>query len=363
MNDMFITLSGSGSDTEEEELQASQTNKTTNDVPETCYTCKKAVEKEDKAMFCGCCQFWHHISCVNMTADQYKWLKENKCGVHWYCPKCDQGMAQVYQSIAKLRTQQQATDSRVKQISDNLEDLSKNTEGIRKDMEQSNKKLQELTAKLDKVDEMSREDRAKLTETTEKVKEVQKTISSYAEAAAKPPTQRHDQQVPTTPATKAQVVKESIDEMKEREKRKLNLIIYNIKESNASEIDDRKKHDMEEAENILKVIGVEGKVSINKPVRLSRSKDPKHANKPRPLRVTVGTEEERKILLQALKNMPEGKKAKMKEVFIKKDLTPIQRQEMIEMLKKKAERNKATESAQDQASPGRTITPTPEKAQ
>ena len=157
----------------------------------------------------------------------------------------------------------------------------------------------------------------------------------------------------TTKDGKAQLVKESVDEIKERNKRKLNVILYNVPESRADDVEERKGHDMEEAKDIMKELGVEKEVTINKPIRLAKSKMPQHADKPRPLRVTVNTEEERKSIMRAIKNMEEGKKSKMKTVFIIRDMTPLERIERSESLKAKLDKDKqASERKSTPIQPG-----------
>ena len=144
---------------------------------------------------------------------------------------------------------------------------------------------------------------------------------------------------------RSQVVRDSLGEIQERNKRKLNLILYNVPESTSDNVEERKTHDLSEAKNILNVLGV--KATLHKPIRLAKSKIPKHADKPRPLRVAVSSEEERRTILQALKITKEGIKSKMKDVFIVRDMTPLERQERQEQ----AQARRMKQEDQDVTSP------------
>ena len=67
--------------------------------------------------------------------------------------------------------------------------------------------------------------------------------------------------------------------------------------------------------------------------------------------MTVASEEERKEILQRAKNVEESKKCKLKTIFLKRDMTPLERQELSARHQAAAERGKGRTAAT--RSPGR----------
>jgi hypothetical protein len=132
---------------------------------------------------------------------------------------------------------------------------------------------------------------------------------------------------PITEQNKENIVSDSIGELRERERRKTNILVYNVPESTSTDVEERKEHDRAELETLIKELDLKKEITLSKPVRLSKSKHPDHVNKPRPLRVSVASEEQRRTILQALKNMEEGRKCKLKQIFMKRDMTPLERKE------------------------------------
>lgn len=104
--------------------------------------------------------------------------------------------------------------------------------------------------------------------------------------------------------------------------------MFNVPESKADQAEERIAHDLKEVESVLDELGVRSDVKVSKPVRLTKSKNPACADKPRPLRIREDSEGERRKILQSAKNMEEAKKCKLKTVFMKRDMTPLERQEM-----------------------------------
>lgn len=137
------------------------------------------------------------------------------------------------------------------------------------------------------------------------------------------------------------IVSESISEMKERDRRKSNLLLFNVEESSAESLEERKSYDTEKVRDLFRELDLTNEVSFSKPVRLPKSKLPKFANNPRPLRITLNSEDERREVLQRLKNAAEGSKVKLKNVYVKRDLTRLERMTR----KALAEKNTPTKEA------------------
>ena len=133
-------------------------------------------------------------------------------------------------------------------------------------------------------------------------------------------------------------VKSVINEEKERNRRKLNLIIHNIPKSEAEAPDIRKEEDTKQ---IIDVFRKQPKVeaNISSIVRLG-----KKGGGPKPrllIRVTVNSESEKAAILQNTKRLwLSDTPANYRKVFITPDLTPREREANKELRAQLAEANK-----------------------
>lgn len=142
---------------------------------------------------------------------------------------------------------------------------------------------------------------------------------------------RRNQQPQQEESDKTDIVRESVGEIRERERRKTNILLFNVEESTAPEVDDRKEHDLQQVHSLLKELDINPSIEITKPVRLAKSKCPEHQEKPRPLRITVPTPQDRDTFIKQSKNLGlSATQSKMKNIYAKRDMTPRERTEQME---------------------------------
>ena len=130
-------------------------------------------------------------------------------------------------------------------------------------------------------------------------------------------------------------LQEDRDEEEEIEKRKTSVIIHGVTESKEQNTDNRIKEDNEQIEAILHDLNLD-RVSVNKVIRLGKRPDTSDA-KPRPLKVTLASEDQKIEVLKKAKNHFR-KREGVNGVFIHQDLTPNQRmrrQELVKELKRR----------------------------
>ena len=106
----------------------------------------------------------------------------------------------------------------------------------------------------------------------------------------------------------------SISEILEREKRKNQLILFNIKESDKDEAKDRKAEDTNEVNRILESINAPSEYDMINRV------GPKGAT-PRPVKIKLKNQDDQTKILKAAKNL------KGTEIYINKDMTPLEQAE------------------------------------
>jgi hypothetical protein len=222
---------------------------------------------------------------------------------HWYCKSsCNILYRQIHGRVAKLQVD-------VAQLTTDVGTLDAKVDNLERE------KVDKLQTQLDQLlgGNLS-------TELRKAIEEIVKSCQPVAQP---------DMQV----ETKA-IIRESVGEIGDRERRKNNIIFFNVEESTATEIDTRKQHDVDQVQGILEVLELGSEINVTKPVRLSKSKNPAHLNKPRPLRVTVPSHEDRENIIKKSKNLAGSVNSKMKLVYAKRDQTPLERTEHMERRKR-----------------------------
>eukprot|EP00112_Aurelia_sp_Birch-Aquarium-sp1_P009144 Seg2028.1 transcript_id=Seg2028.1/GoldUCD/mRNA.D3Y31 product="hypothetical protein" protein_id=Seg2028.1/GoldUCD/D3Y31 len=112
-----------------------------------------------------------------------------------------------------------------------------------------------------------------------------------------------------------------IMELEQREKRRLNLIIYNLPEGQRDSTKDGRDADMKHLNKCINAQN-EQKVAFENSTRLGKI----HENgDPRPLRVTVETDADKELLLKKAKSFKDSENQVTKNLTVKPDQTPCQR--------------------------------------
>ena len=138
---------------------------------------------------------------------------------------------------------------------------------------------------------------------------------------------------------KEEVKEEMSAEMKNREERKMNIVIYGIDESDKEEAEERKKEDEKKVAEIATEIGVATKGKVEVKWRLGKKVEGE--NKPRPMIVQLEDAESRAKLLEKARFLARNANPAWKRVYLAPDLTWQQREEARkkeEELRKQAEK-------------------------
>ena len=119
-------------------------------------------------------------------------------------------------------------------------------------------------------------------------------------------------------------VNESLLDIQEKEKRKLNLVIVNLPESQGTSPEDCKNNENTKIQKLINEIVPEKKVQIKNHVRLGQ-KNIGHKNQPRLLKITVDTEEAKKEILIKAATINRNSDSKNK-IYINPDYTAKERE-------------------------------------
>ena len=115
----------------------------------------------------------------------------------------------------------------------------------------------------------------------------------------------------------------------------MNIVLYNIPESVQDEARTRKQEDIDRVSSLLnKYLGV--KASINNAIPIGKKKE-----EPRLLKITVGSLQEKTMILRNKLKLREQKNAEdIRKIFINMDLTPLEQKKNKQLRDKLKEMNK-----------------------
>ena len=277
-----------------------------------CKVCKKECldpdsfnSEDDDSINCEECNHWFHKNCTNTTNAEWESLKGSNENITFRCDDC---IANKGQHVNQMQMFQQL-------LRENNEVLFKRIEGFESKI-------------MLKVDEKIEQKFAEFEDKNEKL------IDEKLKAHSKTIEQNKKEKLSLENEIKAHVT-QSIDEIKEKEERRNNLIMFNLKESAKEENTEEEKEDLQE---ILKVSQhtnpelkdtVTNQLTVNNIRRLGKKKTPTSdedkSTKPRPIKITLPDESTKfKILKKShkLKDYQENNK-----IGLKLDLTKQQQME------------------------------------
>jgi len=193
-------------------------------ISSACIGCKSEVIVGEKAVQCDLCNRWEHAGCCSMPDDLYRILKKyenKKTGVKWFCDTCEIHMGKVRMEIRvlaerqiKLELKQDVADSHWMEIKQEVMELKK--------------ELTDLKGKQQSADLMS----VNLGDKMGALKdELIQTKQSYSDIVQTSRTAGREG-TSVLPNALEKIIKVDVNELLERGKRKNNLVIFGIEETN-----------------------------------------------------------------------------------------------------------------------------------
>ena len=254
-----------------------------------CGVCQSNVP--DGGIKCDACQKWHHADCVDgIDSEDLAYLKRKKLKMHWYCRLCD---------------------SSVTEILSNFEKFKKFNIEVKKMKDEMDKKYSEMAKRLEKME-----------------KDKTQTANNI--------NQRIEQQIENLAAQNLNQV--DLEEQKNIENRKTNLILFGVPESVEEELADRLESDFLKVNDILAQKTEITRNEIQDIFRIGKKND-RH----RPLLIKLCDEEAKTRVLRASKDLQVIVNHEVKPVFVNVDRTPKQREKFKEL---RAELKKRTDDGE-----------------
>lgn len=244
---------------------------------EECVTCKKDAAVD--AIECQWCGNWEHKVCANISTKEYLILDTVSANIMFFCSTCI-GKVPNALTTYDVNLKIDSLEQKITQICNTNSQLSPRLQTIETTLSTLERKIHQIEPSQESVS----------------IEEPKKQFTSYMSSF--------------------------MNEEKEKEKRRLNLIIHNIKESADTDSSVRKEHDITLVESTLKqYLGVSTKVE--KAARLGKRTDKSSTDKPRLLKITISSEHDKaKILRSCTKLRHHENPPEIQKLFITPDLTP-----------------------------------------
>ena len=325
-----------------------------NNCNEICFSTREGEDNlDDDIIECDTCRHWYHRKCLDRNYNKKEWelLSENK-NIMFKCQSCIEEKGEKFNEIRQIRNMIEKNMEENKKFMKNLEkELYKNFD---KAVE---KKFKEVTTKQNLFEKKMEE---------AEQKSVQKD-KKYEERLSKLEKQLNEKQNPQNPnqkeaeskklETMMKEVKEAevniekkiqaevgiyLGNKEEKERKKQNLIIQRLTETEEKE-EDQKKKDKEEVLKIIEITNPEMVSEIDNILKVEKNiirLGRKKSDRPRPIRIILNDEEMKRDILKKCKNLRDSP---YKHISVQDDLT---REEQEKQYKLRQELRKRKEEGQ-----------------
>ena len=321
------------------------------DKSTSCVGCGVAIGAETRALQCDqCCStqnVWKCIDCLNISADLYSMLMVASCAeLLWICDSCKDGNEKSHNG--------KDTDEKITKMMEQLNDISTRLTLYEEIMKQKADRSEFLSCQA-KMETMEQ----KIADFAQEMEQTRSIMTQHLQECKKQEnliemTQndhiRHSNsssiQGPANITTSTDNIESNIAEIQNREKRKKNLILFNLVESSSDNPEQRKKDDESLVDQLL-TGELKTVTNIDKIVRLGvRIPSPIRS---RPVCVTVGSEQDKWKVLRTANGpySPLSKNELFHNVFIKKDMTPMEREMESRLRQQLAEKRRTSEETGD----------------
>ena len=228
-------------------------------------------------MECEICNLWYHIKCQGITKAEYEYIKggskkKSLSKLHWYCLICDRIAVNFMKTMANLHIKHQILEDKV----DSLEEKIKN----KVDKEEVDQLKEEIGS--------IREGQKHALE--EQWKKIEENLLNHQKGNT---VKINKEDIVSVNDVIEKKIKEKDVEERTRKDRRNNMVIFGIKECEAMSGKEKQEIDLKEVQKILKdCCEVELKqTNVGKVIRMGKYTE----GKKRPIIITIGTEEKRRM--------------------------------------------------------------------
>ena len=346
------------SEVTEDRGRKKQTRKGSEKMKESrCKDCAKVIDDNTEALSCNFCHKWVCVVCLEISEDLYKVLLKNpKAPLLVPCKECGeqvsslqemrQTLDQVRISLDETRTEvknsQFLTRSQLDQLQLSQDITKSQLDQVKKGQDESKVQLSQLNLRVNTL----KQDLQKTVKSAVK-QEVDNQLGSklpdiesrlqaqFKEIKAKyePPKEQAKEEI-------RDMVAQAVSEERDKERRRPNLMMYNIPEISSEEKDERVQHDRQMASSVLNRIMVVPNVEtrIQKVIRMGRREMGSETAK-RPLKVILDNIDLKFKFIQNAYKLRQIEDDLYKDIAVSSDRTP-QEAERFRKLRAELERRK-----------------------
>jgi len=303
------------------------------DVP-SCCGCGSVITDDTKALQCDRCastDSWKCAECLHLTDDMYDHLvSDSKVTLKWFCESCDKTVmdkgspAGQKEKLDHLLSVTEKIDTRIKQLEEKLGALGNQLEAritaVEEHMKPVNAVIEKLDSKIKQLEEnfgsLDNQLEARISAVEHHMKPLNAATASEKENA-----------IPDEELLKHAIQEEvnrKVEEEKDLEKRRKNIIMYRVPEKKTDDVSERKNSDEVFVKDLLDGVFnmkmYDG--DIERMYRLGRWSE----DKARPLLVTLKNADQKDFIMANLKNLRQPIE-KFKGIGISHDLHPKEREE------------------------------------
>lgn len=271
-----------------------------------CTVCNTAVSKKEQAVACEACERWCHIMCAGIDGKTYETLKAVD-NLHWFCNECNGRVVKMLSDITQLQKKQEEMEKRQVDFEKGMRDLNTTFLG----------EVAIMREKVEKVVEevqLVKDGHGKLEQRLAGEKARDKQIDELTAAFIQDGPWVVRKEVENEMNMGLRAVREDVEEKLEIERRKENLVIHGVPETDA-------ERDIDTVTQILSLgLHLDFTRYVESMMRIGRVQ----TERPRPLRLKLKSQNARKEILARAKNLKESED--YKRMFITPDLTRKQQE-------------------------------------
>lgn len=318
-------------------------------ISNSCGICNENVKDDERAMECEMCEVRFHIVCEKMPGVVYDYIVSVDQQFSWYCTSCQKGCVKLHKSVKELRKQTGIISNKQTVLEEKVNVLAEVVVENQEASKATEARLGTLEAKAvnveDKIDNNNEKQmimenmlgnlEAKFAAWEEKLSPGADSNINYADIVkneAVPALQsimreeieQFKKNMEDNDKRQRGEYEQQVQELKDEETRKNNIIIYGVPESKEKDGAKRKEDDqkfiMETIENKMEI-----EISQNSLTKLFRlGKIETNEEKPRPLLVGFNLHSIKRDILAQTKKLRDF--VEYKDVHFNHDLTKAQRE-------------------------------------
>ena len=263
----------------------------------------------------------------DITEEEMEAIKGMKS---WLCTVCSKGVKEIMEEKhllkrenAKMKEELKAVQEKNANIAKKMDELEakwdRQGSGRNPSKPRPKSEANKWDALMDEVDEREREGMKELREEMKKLRAANEDIKQMVKDLDKRWKEREDVIVKRV----TEKVMENLEEVRDRERRVKNVILFNVGESGKRESEEREKEDKEVCEYVFQdVLGVRD-AKVQKVVRLGRQAD----GRDRPLLATVNEIGIKWALVKKSKELKHKENPDINKIIIGLDQTKKEREE------------------------------------